>query len=60
MTMKKPFVIPTCANCSSRADSVFTDLTAEQTDELSNQKGCNYYKKGQTVFFEGNNFNPSQ
>jgi len=53
--MKKPFVIPECANCSSRADSVFTDLDASQTEELSNQKGCNYYKKGQTVFFEGNN-----
>lgn len=53
--MKKPFVIPECANCSSRVDSVFTDLDASQIEELSNQKGCNYYKKGQTVFFEGNN-----
>lgn len=53
--MKKPFVIPSCANCSSRVDSVFTDLNSHQTEELSKEKGCNYYKKGQTVFFEGNN-----
>ncbi len=53
--MKKPFVIPQCQNCSSRADSVFTALNADQLEVLSHQKGCNYYKKGQTVFFEGNN-----
>ena len=53
--MKKPFVIPQCEHCPSRLDSVFTELNHNQLEVLSSEKGCNYYKKGQTVFFEGNN-----
>lgn len=52
--MKKPFVIDKCRNCTARVDSVFSDLNSDQLEELSKEKGCNYYKKGQTIFFEGN------
>lgn len=53
--MKKPFVIPECHKCMSRKISVFQDLPEEEVQALTEAKGCNYYKKGQTIFFEGNN-----
>ena len=55
--MKKPFVIPQCDECMSKKLSVFDVLNAEDLSSLSSSKGCNYYRKGQTIFFEGNNSN---
>lgn len=45
---------PSCASCQIRLNNVFCSLTDAQTKELSIDKSCNYYKKGQLVFFEGN------
>lgn len=53
--MKKPFVIPECQKCMSRSLSVFSDLDENELQQITTTKGCNYYKKGQTIFFEGNN-----
>lgn len=53
--MKKSFVIPQCDTCLSKSLSVFNDLNTNNLEELSSNKGCNYYRKGQTIFFEGNN-----
>lgn len=39
----------------SRKLSVFQDLPEEEVQKLTEAKGCNYYKKGQSIFFEGNN-----
>ena len=52
--MNKPFVIPECQNCLSKTLSVFNDLPLNEVVEMSSSKGCNYYRKGQTIFFEGN------
>ena len=52
--MNKPFVIPECQNCLSKTLSVFNVLPLEEVVEMSASKGCNYYRKGQTIFFEGN------
>lgn len=54
-TTKKPFVIPQCEQCTSKTLSVFNELPIEELGEISSSKGCNYYRKGQTIFFEGNN-----
>lgn len=55
--MKKPFVIPNCDQCTSKKLSIFEALNNEDLGNLSSSKGCNYYRKGQTIFFEGNNSN---
>jgi CRP/FNR family transcriptional regulator len=44
---------PQCDQCTVRQHSVFCDLTTAQAAELSANKGCNQYKKGQHLFFEG-------
>jgi CRP-like cAMP-binding protein len=45
---------PSCADCQSRLNNVFCTLTDDQLANLSVEKSCNIYKKGQLVFFEGN------
>jgi len=45
---------PSCASCQSRLTNVFCTLTDDQLTNLSVEKSCNLYKKGQLVFFEGN------
>jgi CRP-like cAMP-binding protein len=45
---------PSCADCKSRLNNVFCTLTDDQLANLSVEKSCNIYKKGQLVFFEGN------
>lgn len=55
MKTKSKFVIPQCENCSSKPLSVFNELPSDELNEISTSKGCNYYRKGQTIFFEGNN-----
>jgi CRP-like cAMP-binding protein len=45
---------PSCASCLSRLNNVFSTLTDDQLANLSVEKSCNFYKKGQLVFFEGN------
>jgi len=45
---------PSCVACQSRLTNVFSTLTDEQLVNLSVEKSCNIYKKGQLVFYEGN------
>jgi len=52
--MIKKFNAPSCESCRSRIDSVFCNLSEDDLANLSKQKHCNYYQKGQTVFTEGN------
>ncbi|MBI2259948.1 MAG: Crp/Fnr family transcriptional regulator [Flavobacteriia bacterium] len=42
-----------CTNCE-HGKSIFCHLTEEEKSFLSEVKGLNYYKKGQTIFYEGN------
>lgn len=44
----------TCENCSSRDEGIFCDLLVDQTHEISEHKITNTYKKGQTLFVQGN------
>jgi len=43
-----------CENCQSRLKGVFCDLEKDDLHEVSRQKVTNLYKKGQTLFVEGN------
>lgn len=45
--------IPSCENCASRAKSVFCNLKENELKELSINKGCLHYSKGQDIFIEG-------
>jgi len=45
---------PHCQTCPSRGDSVFCDLVGEELAQLDAHKISNNYKKGQTLFFQGN------
>lgn len=42
-----------CAVCSKRTDSVFCCTNGESLDEISDNKSCTIYKKGQVLFNEG-------
>lgn len=43
-----------CDNCVSKSEGIFCDLGLDQTQEVSQQKVLNTYKKGQTLFLQGN------
>lgn len=45
---------PSCAECQARLNNVFCTLSDKDLKELSVEKSCNIYRKGQLVFFEGN------
>jgi len=42
-----------CKNCDQRFTSVFCKAKGEYLDAITNQKVCNIFKKGQTLFNEG-------
>ena len=42
-----------CEHCESRYKSIFCDLKGEHLASINEHKGCNIYKKGQTIFSEG-------
>jgi CRP/FNR family transcriptional regulator len=42
-----------CEHCESRNKSIFCDLKGEHLEIINEHKGCNFYKKGQTIFSEG-------
>jgi CRP-like cAMP-binding protein len=44
---------PSCPSCLTKAISFFSDLDEFDLINLSNNKSCNFYKKGHMVFFEG-------
>ena len=43
-----------CDNCLSVTKSIFKDLGKQDLEKINKNKNCNYYKKGQVVFFEHN------
>jgi CRP/FNR family transcriptional regulator len=43
----------TCQSCNQRFTSVFCKAKQEFIEEINEQKVCNVYKKGQTLFNEG-------
>jgi len=43
-----------CENCKSFRKTVFGELSSAELTKLNISKTCNYYKKGQIIFFEGN------
>ena len=44
---------PSCPSCLAKAISFFNDLDEFDLINLSNNKSCNFYKKGHVVFYEG-------
>lgn len=45
--------IPSCNDCKNE-QSIFCCLSHDEKTNLSNNKGSNFYKKGQAIFYEGN------
>ncbi len=45
--------VSTCQSCEQRFTSVFCKAKQEFITEINEQKVCNIYKKGQTIFNEG-------
>lgn len=52
MLKAKPML--NCHSCSGRAKSIFCNLTKEAVGLLDSGKNANIYKKGQSLFIEGN------
>jgi CRP/FNR family transcriptional regulator, polysaccharide utilization system transcription regulator len=52
--MKTQFEQPLCDECRSRVGNVFCSLTSAQVSEMSDEKNCSMFKKGQIIFNEGN------
>lgn len=53
MMHKTTIKIPDCSTCPN--NSIFScALSKIEKEELSDNKGSNFYKKGQTIFYEGN------
>lgn len=43
-----------CENCESRSESIFCDMEIPELEEISHHKVFNTFKKGQTLFVQGN------
>lgn len=43
-----------CETCAARTKGIFCDLNKTSLDDVSTHKVMNHYKKGQTIFFQGN------
>ncbi len=52
--MNRKLVTPVCEFCQARIESVFATLSDEDVSLLSGTHLCNYYRRGQVVFLEGN------
>lgn len=52
--MQKNFKPVQCENCQSRDRGIFCDLEQAALANVSHNKVMNFYKKGQTIFFQGN------
>ncbi len=51
MKNKPPF--PACEKCTVRHHSILSALTREQQEGFTEEKGCNFYKKGEVLFHAG-------
>ena len=45
--------IPSCIDCKNESN-IFCSLSRDEKDNLGENKVNNFYKKGQTIFYEGN------
>lgn len=52
--MKNNTSIPTCRECLTGNKSILSTLNEQELDRLIFDKNCNFYKKGSTIFHEGN------
>ena len=48
--------IPSCVDCKNNS-KIFCALSINEKENLSKNKGGNFYKKGQAIFYEGNHSN---
>jgi CRP/FNR family transcriptional regulator, polysaccharide utilization system transcription regulator len=55
MQSKTHIEVPSCTHCKGRKNNhLFCNLSKNDLDKLSEDKGDNFYKKGQVIFYEGN------
>ncbi len=52
--MKNQEVSPVCGSCLTRHKTVFRHLFSEDINNIMSEKSCNYYKRGNIIFSEGN------
>ena len=52
--MKNTPAVPECKDCMMACKRIFSSLTKEELNKLTYDKSCNVYKKGSTIFQEGN------
>lgn len=52
--MKQFFETPSCKSCHARLKNVFCALEKGEIENLTEEKSCNIYRKGQLIFYEGN------
>ncbi len=52
--MKNSLSIPECRDCVVACKCFFSSLSQEELERLTYDKSCNVYKKGSTIFHEGN------
>jgi len=45
---------PACETCGMRHKGIFSNLDNGRLSEISSQKSCNLYRKGDVIFHEGN------
>src|SRR3974390_3257678 len=46
--------VPPCEKCENLASSIFCSLGRSEISTLSDAKSFNLYRKGQVIFYEGN------
>jgi CRP-like cAMP-binding protein len=51
---KNVFNLTSCEHCPSREKGIFCDLEQTALADVAHHKVLNSYKKGQTIFFQGN------
>ena len=50
----KQLSIPECKDCIVACKCIFSSLSDDEVDRLTYDKNCNLYKRGSTIFHEGN------
>ena len=52
--MKKALDIPFCEECISNITNIFRHLSQQEIEELNFVKSCNFHKRGEIIYHEGN------
>lgn len=55
--MKNLETIPFCKECVVDLQNIFSTLKPEELDQLGYEKGCDFYKRGDIIYHEGNRMN---